>query len=320
MKTISILLGLMFSFSANAELKEQAKNESSWKPIEIQLGDQARAATGYVTSDGRWRLEAIAPELEVRSSLQSSYAAGLGLTQFTKHCGRMGFGFSTVRELKRNHSIVLSLPAWNEAVNGVKGPQALRVLKVRSRVAFEAKSNTLMYGSINPREIERAIEAQVQSQTNELRTTGSIAIDISGHDYLACDFVAGTAHLGLEVVWEYPAAKLKRQPIIRAEEIAAIANEARSAYGGSGSCLDRVALSSAVLAVAMNSIAKRSVVEMGVDRYAEMFNAVYDTNSCKWRDGSAIQPAAVAKIFDVLSEENTQASVRVMSRFSGVIK
>lgn len=320
MKTSILLIAALLSVNSNADLKAQARREKSWQPIEIQLPEMAvPAATGYLTGSG-WRIDQIAPELEVRSELISDYASGLGAAQFAKHCGRMGYGFATVRELGRKHKIVLRLPDWENAIEGVRGPQPMRIVKARSKVAFEAKSSTLVYGGIDPRLLERSVESQVQSQLDLLRTQGKIEVDITGHDYMACDFVSGQMHIGIEVVWDYPGAKLKRTPTLRAEDLAHAVEAARSGFAGGNSCQDAQILASAIFATSLNAATGKKIGEIGHGTYVSAFNGIYDHSACTWRKAGQVKLQEIAQEFDHLSEGRTQAPTRVLSRFSGVIQ
>ena len=321
MKRIYLIIATMFSLSLHADLKEEARQERSWRPLDIHISSMpAAAATGYLTSAGTWRIDQIAPDLEVRTDLISAYASGLGLAQFTKHCGRMGYGFAAVRELNRTHEIKLSLPEWETAVDRIKGPQPMRVLRARSKVAFEASSNTLRYANIDPHQLERSVETQVQNQMDGLRADGSVDIDIAGHDYMACDFVTGQMHIGVEVVWEYPSAKLKRTPALNPQDLTKTIEQAKAGFSGGRNCGENLVLASAIFATSLNSVTTKKIADIGPSTYLAAFNAVYDHPACQWREDRLINAKDIVQEFDLLSEARSQAPVRVLSRFSGVIR
>ncbi len=321
MKQIFLIIATLFSLNIHAVLKEPARQEKSWQSINIEIPSMLQpAATGYLTGAGTWRLEQIAPELQVTTELKSSYASSLGLAQFTKYCGRMSYGFATVRELNHRHIITLGLPDWKKAVDGAMGPQPMRILKLRSRLAFEPSSFTLRYGNIHPRHLEGSIESQVQDQSHKLRTEGQVEIDITGHDYLACDFITGQMRIGLEVQWEYPSAKLKRTPTLRSEDLSRTIERAKAEFKGDKSCHENLILASAIFANNLNSVTDRKIAEIGAPTYLAAFNAVYDHSACQLREDSSLNTKEIAKEFDLLSKELSQSSVVVFSRFNGVIK
>ncbi|MGE0763881.1 MAG: hypothetical protein AB7N80_11435 [Bdellovibrionales bacterium] len=319
-----IFFGLCLSVVAKAvpDLRGQAQDQRRWAPIEVRLPENPEqvVASGYLTTKGTWRLNQIATQIEVKAGLISTYASQMGLSQFTKLCGRLGYGFAAVREMNRPFKLRVRVPDWSHAVAGLDGPQEIRLLKVRSRLAFDAQSNTLLYANLDPRKLERWVEAQVQAKIDELRARGEIVIDIQGHDYLACDYIAGTAHLGLEVMWEYPAAKIKRQPTLGEEDLNAVFSRAKAQYSSQSSCPDSLILSSAVLTASLTSMTRKAVDEVGMQSYLALFNAVYDSSACRWKDGRDVHMTEVAQEFDQLSEEKKQVTTKVFSRFSGELQ
>jgi hypothetical protein len=308
--------------SASGDLQNRARTEKLWAPIEIRLPQNSEkvVATGFRTDNGRWRIDQMAPQVELRVDLTSPYAAGLGLNQFARQCSRIGYGFASVRMENRAHKLTLGLPKWEAAVDGVQGPQPLRMSKVRSRMSFDKNSNTLLYANIDPRIIERHIEAQVQTQIDNLSRQGSVDIDITGHDYLACDFITGAVQIGLEVQWEYASAKLQRQVVIKADDVQKAMLEAQTSFQSMDKCNDNLSLASALFSAALVSATGKRFKDFAPDLYVSSFNSVYDQSNCRWREAKLVNPVEVAAEFDQLSEGRMQSIVLILSRFSGVIK
>lgn len=324
MKKYLLFIGAFLSSASGygQSLRERAREEKLWTPIEIRLNAESDqvAAYGHLTPNKTWLIEQIAADIDIPAHLTSPYAANLGLYQFNRHCNRVGLAFPAARELNRKHRITLTLPNWEAAVTGAKGPQAMRLLKVHSRLGFEPKANTLLYAKIDPRIIERSIEAQVQAQFNLLRQQGSIEIEINGHDYLACDYVQGLTHIALEGVWELAGAKLKRAPVVRASELESALQEVKTNYMSTNNCTNNLIVGSALLTTSLNSVSKKTVAELGVEAYLAFFNAAYDVKKCEWRESSQINFTENAAEFDVLSEQTQTITSRLFSRFNGVIK
>lgn len=332
-KSLLILMVLAAAASSAADLKARAREERSWLATELRLEESAdqTVGKGYVTNNQTWRIESLAPQMEVTAPLTSKDASEMGIERFNRLCRKMGYGFIAAREQQRPQKLTLRVPDWKLAPAGdvhlrtIKDAYPLsvagnapRIVQVRSRVAFDDKANTLLYSNLDPRVIERLIEIQVQSQIDKLRSHGAIEIDIRGHDYVACDYTLGLVRVALEVIWEYPAAKLKREPTVAAGDIQQAISSSK-AIPLEGDCTTKGQTASGILSVNLNQATHKTIPEMGTATYLTLLNAIYDQNQCRWRE-QGIDVSALASEFDALSERLVQNSVVVFTRFNGVVQ
>lgn len=327
-----ILLSLISAATQAADLKDRAREERLWSKTEMRISDSPNQIAGsvFITPNQSWRIDNIRGELELSAPLISRDAAEIGTERYLRLCRRMGYGFVAAREHQSPHKLTLRIPNWSLSPSGdvtIDVPSSnrlltlpanpLRIVSIRTRIAFDPKANTLLYSNLDPRVIERLIESQVQNQADQLRVEGRINIDIRGHDYVACDYAQGLMQIALEVVWEYPAPKLARQPTVSATDLQKALNIAKSTPL-EGSCPERNTLASAFLGYSLGSLLKNTVWDMGRGTFQSLFNAVYDQNLCRWRD-SIGDFSALSAEFDVLSERLIQSSAVVFTRFNGEV-
>lgn len=320
MKKMIFAFFITQSAFAAPSLLERARQEESWNEIEIQLpGNQGVSATGYATHNGDWRLSTIAGELEMASALRSEEAVRQGLSTFKKYCDRWKHGFVALREENRKHSVSLRLPNWEQALTGHKGPQTMRLTKLRTVLKTNPDSYTELYSRLEPQVLERQIDAQVQAGIETLKRGEALEIRIDGHDYLACDFVAEQAQIGLDVTWEFASAKLKRQPTIGVEDVMGMARKLRGVSLEGVTCEDRAYIAGGLVGTGMEVGLRRSLNEM-LPQFLSYARELFDKQRCDWRDANQVNWASLANEFDRFSEERATASTRVLTHFNGVLK
>lgn len=321
-----ILLLLLVSNVAFA----QTLNEDTWVPAQLQdsMALEKIIGTGFITDEGRFRLEAFAPQISIGSALDYGVARDLGTQGFLQHCEESKTQFRTLRNQKNTFRIRVQVPFMGNklhqvvAANGSrplkKNEQVVRLLALVPRVRFDDQSYLMRYGQIDPAYFSNELGRQLEANFSTIRFSGEAILNFTSYDDVACDFAKGLVEIGIESRWDFPTAKQLRKTTVSAAQLERIQKLVNEQSLDAQNRRNPV-LSSAAIALALRDVTGLTPASLGLAQYLNLNDSLFDIRTNNWapplRDFENM-----SRTLDQLESKLVQGSSLLKIKFNGGLK
>lgn len=320
---------LILLFATNVSHAQNIK-EDSWLPAELQdsMALDKIIGTGYITDEGRFRLEAFAPQISVASPLDYAVARDLSTPGFLHHCEDSKTQFRTLRNQKNTFRLRLQVPFMGNKLHQVvatnvnrplkKNEQVVRLLALVPRVRFDNQSYLMRYGQIDPQYFSNELGRQLEANFSTIRYTGEAILSFTSYDDVACDFAKGLVEIGVESRWDFPAAKLLRKTKVSATQLESIQKLVSEQKLDIQNRRNQT-LSSALVALALRDVTGLTPSTLGLQQFLNLNDSLFDATTNNWapplRDFES-----TARTLDQLENKLVSGSTLLKIKFDGGLK